>query len=105
MSRDLKIIEVAENLCSKPSKCLTTLFVDDPTEIKLKMEEEKYSKYQVNIMIIPSKNLQNTVLIPVYCPAFAIKYKIVNAWNPVKKSLIFQQTEPQCGDPLAGNFF
>ena len=97
-------MEVAEKLCSKPSECLTTLIVNDPFEVVSKMRQPQYARFQVNIMMIATKSLDSTLVIPIYCPAFATKFKIVNAWNPVKSSLLFQQTETKCGHPLTGNF-
>ena len=97
------MIEVAEDLCSIPSKCLTTLLVDDSSAVMPKLTEPKYAKYQVNILMIPMKSFRKTIVIPVYCPFFATKVQIANAWNPVKNSLLFQNTKTECGHPLFGN--
>ena len=105
VSRDLRLVEVAEELCSKPSECLTTIFVDDSSEVVSMMRQPKYAKYQVNIMIIPTmERFQSTVVVPVYCPFFATKLKVVNAWSPLKNTLLFKQTETECGHPLTGKF-
>ena len=102
VSREIELIEIAEDLCKTPSKCITTLFEDDTSKVALKMKKPKFSIYQTNIMMIPVKNIERTAIISVYCPAFATKLSVVNAWNPTKKSLLFEQTETQCGHPLVG---
>ena len=84
VSRDQSLVEVAEKLCSSPSKCLTTLFVENQDVVVSKMRDPKYARYQVNIMMIPTGDYKNTVVVPVYCPSFANKLKIVNVWNPLK---------------------
>ena len=104
VSRDLSLIEVAERLCSSPSKCLTTLFVENQDVVVSKMRDPKYARYQVNIMMILSEDFNSTVVVPIYCPFFANKLKIVNVWNPLKNSLTFKQTETKCGHPLTGKY-
>ena len=101
VSRDFRLLEEAEDLCSSPSKCLTTLFVDDYSDVVSHMGQAKYSKYQVNIMMIPT-NPETTAVITLYCPFYATKFKKVNAWNPLKSSLLFRETKTDCGHPLTG---
>ena len=73
VGRDVSLIDVAEKLCSVPSKCLTTLFVNDPSEVVLRMKHPRFSRHTVNIMMIPTKNFDRTVVISVYCPYFKIQ--------------------------------
>ena len=103
MSRDIGVIQAAEDLCTNPRECLTTIFTRNYTTVVSHLRQVKLARYQVNVMMIPVGQLSTPV--PLYCPFYAIKFKIVNMWSSHRESLLFQNTKTECGHPLKGDVF